>query len=413
MRPRRTTRLVALVPAIVIAAALINAPGASAAPPQPSISSFSPTSGVPGTQVQIRGSDFIGVTSVDFDGAPASFVANSHTMITTAVPTGATTGPITVSRNGSTSTSASIFTVPTSDPDLTLSMKESADPVVADSTLAYTLTVQNVGGSPADGTGLVDTLPSAVIYESATDSGTYDASANTVMWNLGTVGPGATITETLVVQPIHPAFPMTNSAQVSTTSPDPGSPNGVTTDTEVDPQPGTRYVSVSDTASTPPYRGLALGETIQWDFLGPSNHEITDSHGLGYLDTGPHSAISYARFTFDLSAEIRTQDLPAFPANLGKITVPPQVTPDTGTTTDSFLVVWALQQPPPNIVEDVQIKRPGAARWTRWRPRQSLAIQDRFVPDAGPGTYEFRSRIRNVANRTHSRFGPPVPITVS
>jgi hypothetical protein len=169
---------------------------------------------------------------------------------------------------------------------------------------------------------------------------------------------------------------------------------------------------VSDSGSTPFYRGLALGETVQWDFLGPSDHEITDSHGLGYLDTGLHSPVSYASFTFKLSAELRTKDLDAFPLNLGKITVPPRVTPSTGTTTDSFLVVWALQQPPTNIVEDVQIKRPGGS-WVHWRHRQSTRLQDQFVPDAGPGTYAFRSRIRNVSNHAVSRFGPPVTIAVS
>jgi len=316
-----------------------------------------------------------------------------------------------VSRGGAGSTSATDFTVLGPDPDLTLSVTDSTDPVIADSALTYTLTVKNVGGSTANNASLVDSLPPEVIFQSASDGGTYDLSANTVTWNLGDVASAGTVVETLAIQPIHPEFPMTNSASVTTTSADAGSPNTTTTDTEVDPQAGTRYVSVTDGASTPFYRGLALGDTVQWDFLGPSSHEITDSHGLGYLDTGMQAPISYWRFTFGLSAELRTKDVDAFPLNLGKITVPPTVTPATGTTTDAFLVAWALQQPPTNIVEDVQIKRPGA-RWVHWRHRQSLRIQDQFVPDAGPGTYAFRSRIRNVGNGTHSRFGPPVTITV-
>ena len=44
-----------------------------------------------------------------------------------------------------------------------------------------------------------------------------------------------------------------------------------------------------------------------------------------------------------------------------------------------------------------------------WQHRQSLLIQDQFVPDAGPGTYAFRSRIRNVRNGTHSRFVREAP----
>jgi uncharacterized repeat protein (TIGR01451 family) len=411
--PQRTTRkLAALIPILAVAVALI-APPAVAATPHPSITSFSPTSGTVGTSVRIAGTQFQGVDSVTFNGTAASFVVDSsHTLITATVPAGATTGRISVARPGASSTSSSNFTVFPTDPDLTLGVTDSADPVVADSTLTYTLTVRNIGGSSASNTVVVDTFPAEVIFKSASDGGSYNETAGTVRWNLGSVGAGVTKTETVSIQPIHPESPMTNSASVTTTSPDPGSPNTVSTDTEVDPQPGTHYVSVSDSASTPSYRGLALGESVQWDFLGPSAHEITDSHGLGYLNTGLHSPVSYWTFTFNLSAELRTKDLDAFPANLGKITVPPNVTPSTGTTTDSFLVVWALQQPPPNIVEDVQIKRPGGS-WVHWRHRQDLRIQDQFVPDAGPGTYEFRSRIRNVANGTHSRFGPPVTIAVS
>ncbi|MFL5736270.1 MAG: IPT/TIG domain-containing protein [Actinomycetota bacterium] len=493
MSPRRTMKLAALVPALLVVVALL-APAATAAQPQPSITGFSPTSGAVGATVQISGNEFQGVNSVTFNGTAASFVANSHTLITATVPSGATTGRIRVARSGAsstsatdfvvtspgaaisgfspasghvgdavqisgtnlmgvdgvtfhgvaatsfvvdsdtritavvpagattgpiavhlggaTSTSASDFTVIPTDPDLTLAVADSTDPVVADSTLTYSLTVHNVGGSSADNTSLVDTLPPQVIFQSASGGGTYDNSAGTVTWSLGTAGAGATLTETIAIQPIHPEFPMTNSASVTTTSIDPGSPNTVTTDTEVDPQPGTHYVSVSDAGATPPYRGLALGETIQWDFFGPSAHEITDSHGLGYLDTGLHSPVSYSSFTFDLSAELRTKDLDAFPLNVGKITVPPNVAPSTGLTSTSFLVVWALQQPPTNIVEDVQLKRPGAG-WVHWRHRQSTRLQDQFVPDSGPGTYAFRSRIRNVSNGAKSRFGPPVTITVS
>src|SRR5205085_3343995 len=152
---------------------------------------FSPTSGVVGTSVQISGNDFQGVNSVSFNGTPASFVAVSHTLITTTVPAGASTGPIRVARPGASATSTGNFTVSPSDPDLTLSVGESADPVLADSTLTYTLTVGNSGGSAADNTALVDTLPAEVIFQSASNGGTYDESGGTVTWNLGSVGAGA------------------------------------------------------------------------------------------------------------------------------------------------------------------------------------------------------------------------------
>jgi hypothetical protein len=78
--------------------------------PVPTISSFSPTSGVAGTTVVINGTGFTGATSVDFNGTSASFTVNSDIKITTTVPGGATTGVIHVITPGGTATSSSNFT---------------------------------------------------------------------------------------------------------------------------------------------------------------------------------------------------------------------------------------------------------------------------------------------------------------
>jgi hypothetical protein len=83
----------------------------------PTVSSFSPTSGTVGTSVTINGTNFVGITGVAFNGvpvpsvAPGNFVVNSSTKITAPVPSGASTGKITVTNSGGTGTSASTFTV--------------------------------------------------------------------------------------------------------------------------------------------------------------------------------------------------------------------------------------------------------------------------------------------------------------
>jgi uncharacterized protein (TIGR03437 family) len=65
----------------------------------PTISGFSPTSGAVGGSVTITGSNFTGVTSVMFaNNVAANFTINSNTQITTIVPSGAVTGPITISK---------------------------------------------------------------------------------------------------------------------------------------------------------------------------------------------------------------------------------------------------------------------------------------------------------------------------
>jgi hypothetical protein len=81
----------------------------------PTVTSFSPTSGPVGTSVAITGTNFSGVISVQFNGKSAtSYIANSSTKITASVPSGATTGKISVSTGAGTATSASSFTVTTS-----------------------------------------------------------------------------------------------------------------------------------------------------------------------------------------------------------------------------------------------------------------------------------------------------------
>jgi IPT/TIG domain-containing protein len=76
------------------------------------ITSFSPTSGPPGTKVEIFGRRFTGATSVRFNGVSAGFTVNAAgTKITATVPSGATTGKISVTTPQGTFQSAGVFTV--------------------------------------------------------------------------------------------------------------------------------------------------------------------------------------------------------------------------------------------------------------------------------------------------------------
>jgi uncharacterized protein (TIGR03437 family) len=77
----------------------------------PEISGFSPGSGAAGASVGIGGLHFTGAASVKFNGVAANFVVNSDTSISAAVPSGATTGPITVTSPSGTATSSGSFTV--------------------------------------------------------------------------------------------------------------------------------------------------------------------------------------------------------------------------------------------------------------------------------------------------------------
>ncbi len=78
---------------------------------EPTISGFAPESGGAGSSVTISGSGFTGVTTVRFNGSSATFSIVSDTRITATVPSGASTGPISVTGPGGTSTSTASFAV--------------------------------------------------------------------------------------------------------------------------------------------------------------------------------------------------------------------------------------------------------------------------------------------------------------
>jgi uncharacterized repeat protein (TIGR03803 family) len=77
----------------------------------PVITSFNPMSGPVGQVVTITGTSFTGATSVKFNGTSATFTVNSDSKATATVPSGATTGPITITTPGGTATSSTNFTV--------------------------------------------------------------------------------------------------------------------------------------------------------------------------------------------------------------------------------------------------------------------------------------------------------------
>ena len=65
----------------------------------PTIQNFTPTTASTGVGVTINGTNFTGITSVKFNEINSSFVVNNSTKITAFVPSGATTGNITVTNN--------------------------------------------------------------------------------------------------------------------------------------------------------------------------------------------------------------------------------------------------------------------------------------------------------------------------
>lgn len=136
----------------------------------PTISSFTPSNGPVGTTVIITGDDFTGTITVKFDGVNAPFTVNSDSQITTTVPTGATTGKITVTNGNGTGTSATDFVV-TGTPTIT-SFTPASGPVGSTVTITGTnfsgITAVRFNGTSATFTVNSLTQITATVPEGAT-----------------------------------------------------------------------------------------------------------------------------------------------------------------------------------------------------------------------------------------------------
>ncbi|NBU68542.1 MAG: hypothetical protein EBS49_02800 [Verrucomicrobia bacterium] len=141
-----------------------NSSSPGGGPTGPTISGFSPSSGAVGSSVTITGSNFSSPT-VKFNGTTATVTASTATSITATVPSGATTGPITVEVAGqTTATSASSFTVSSaSAPAIS-----SVTPSTIYSGLGQTVTI--TGSNFTGATGVTFNVLNAVSFSVVSDT---------------------------------------------------------------------------------------------------------------------------------------------------------------------------------------------------------------------------------------------------
>ena len=117
--------------------------------PPPTITGFTPTSGTVGTVVTITGTNFgtiaQGGTIVKFNGTTAVATAVTATSLTTTVPLGSTTGPISVQTSGGTATSTTSFTV-TLSVDFTISGAPATSTAVQGKSSTALIQMTSAGG---------------------------------------------------------------------------------------------------------------------------------------------------------------------------------------------------------------------------------------------------------------------------
>ncbi len=127
----------------------------------PAITSFAPTSSQVGAGVTITGTNFTGATAVSFGGKAATFTVNNSGTVTTSVPFGAATGPITVTTLDGTATSPASFTVTPGGPPFGLGATPSTQTVSAGASTGYTVTISRAAGFTDNLTFSVAGLPGA------------------------------------------------------------------------------------------------------------------------------------------------------------------------------------------------------------------------------------------------------------
>jgi hypothetical protein len=168
----------------------------------PSIDSFAPTSALVGGSVVITGSNFAGATSVEFNGTPATFTVSSNWEIYASVPSGATTGPISVTTPTGTGTSLSALTVVD---DTTITSGPSGTVNSTSATFTFSASEPSTFDCSLDGSAFSECLSPATYTGLAAGSHTFqvratDAAGNTDptpaqrTWTVDTTPPDTTIT---------------------------------------------------------------------------------------------------------------------------------------------------------------------------------------------------------------------------
>jgi hypothetical protein len=192
----------------------------------PTVISFTPTHGLPGTNVTITGTSFTNATAVLFNGTPAaSFTVTNNNILSAVVPNDVTSGPITVAAPGGTNSSATDFTVDSTDIGVTVTALP--DPVFIGSNLVYTIIVTNGGPVQALNVRLTNTLPQSVVLKSAaTTQGSLTTNVSPIVGALGNLNSSNSATILLTVTPTVAGL-ITNTASIGSDSLDPNPANNI------------------------------------------------------------------------------------------------------------------------------------------------------------------------------------------
>ena len=164
--------------------------------------------------------------------------------------------------------------------DLSVGKFDFQDPVDVGGQLTYRVNVHNFGPADATGVEVTDTLPPGTIFSSATTPCSH--SAGTVTCDLGTItrftSESVDIVVTAPATPTPPGEPLSNTADVTSSSPDPNLTNNSATDTTAVRRFGNLSLT-KEAAPDPAIAGEPLTYTLTASNAGPqtaSDVTLTD-----------------------------------------------------------------------------------------------------------------------------------------
>ncbi len=178
-------------------------------PTAPTVTGFNPTSGASGASVVITGTGFTGASAVKFNGASAAFAVNTSTQISATVPSGASTGTISVTTPGGTGTSGGNFTVTIVPPTPTVTGFNPTSGAVG---TAVTITGTNFGATQQTSTVNFNGVPATpTVWSDTSITAPVPAGATTgtvsVTTAAGTGTSAASFTVTVATRPSPALIP--------------------------------------------------------------------------------------------------------------------------------------------------------------------------------------------------------------
>jgi len=186
----------------------------------PVIISFTPTHGLPGASVTIKGENFLG-GSVLFNGVGASITSLNNTQMVATVPTAAQTGPITVIGPAGTNTTFGKFTLDY-DSNLQAWFTNSLSTTTLGSNFTYTISLVNAGPFSAPNATFTNVLPAIAQLVTASISPPWvlATNGNLLTGSITNFASGNVTTLTITVSP-QVTGTMTDTISISSDSPDP------------------------------------------------------------------------------------------------------------------------------------------------------------------------------------------------